>query len=132
MLRSPDANIPNGRTAAARYLVIQGLDLIAREHPDVAIIDIGLPELDGYQLARRVGAHHQGARMMLVALTGYGSPLDRDRSVEAGFDHHLVKPVDFDELGRLLDARAATPAYQQPRFKTPLPDTGGSRPDQAT
>lgn len=94
-----------------------GLDLMAREHPDVAIIDIGLPELDGYQLARRIRAHHQGARMMLVALTGYGSPLDRDRSVEAGFDHHLVKPVDFDELGRLLDARAATPALPAAAFQ---------------
>jgi len=80
-----------------------GLELLGLKHPDVAIIDIGLPDLDGYQVARRIRAHPAGRAMVLVALTGYGAPGDVERSVEAGFDHHLVKPVDFDELGRLLD-----------------------------
>ncbi len=84
-----------------------GLELMDREHPDVAIIDIGLPGLDGYEVARRMRAHCQGTAMVLVALTGYGSPDDHERSIEAGFDHHLVKPVDFDELGRLLCERVA-------------------------
>jgi signal transduction histidine kinase/CheY-like chemotaxis protein len=83
----------------------RGLELLDREHPDVAIIDIGLPGLDGYQVARRIRAHPRGRAMVLVALTGYGSPRDHEHSVEAGFDHHLVKPVDADELGRLLDER---------------------------
>jgi signal transduction histidine kinase/CheY-like chemotaxis protein len=91
-----------------------GLDLVDRELPDVAVIDIGLPGLNGYQLAQRIRARPHGGAMLLVALTGYGSPLDRDRSVEAGFDHHLVKPVDFDELGRLLDTRAAPAATPAP------------------
>ncbi len=85
----------------------RGLELMDRENPDVAIIDIGLPGLDGYQVARRIRAHPNGRAMVLVALTGYGSLRDHEHSVEAGFDHHLVKPVDVDELGRLLGGRAA-------------------------
>lgn len=82
-----------------------GLEFMDREQLDVAIIDIGLPGLDGYEVARRMRAHPHGPAMALVALTGYGAPRDHERSLEAGFDHHLVKPVDFDELARLLDAR---------------------------
>ena len=85
----------------------RGLELVDREHPDVAIIDIGLPGLDGYQVAQRIRAHPNGRAMVLLALTGYGSLRDHERSVEAGFDHHLVKPVDADELGRLLDESVA-------------------------
>jgi two-component system, sensor histidine kinase len=81
----------------------RGLELLDRERPDVAIIDIGLPGLDGYQVARRIRAHPHGRAMVLLALTGYGALRDQERSAEAGFDHHLVKPVDTDELGRLLD-----------------------------
>ncbi len=84
-----------------------GLDLLDREHLDVAIIDIGLPGLDGYQVARRIRAHPNGRAMVLLALTGYGSLGDHEHSVEAGFDHHLVKPVDVEELERLLDQRVA-------------------------
>lgn len=80
-----------------------GLALIDRERPDVAIIDIGLPGLDGYQVARRIRAHPSGPAMVLVAMTGYGALRDREHSVEAGFDHHLVKPVDLEELWRLID-----------------------------
>lgn len=85
----------------------RGLELVDREHPDVAIIDIGLPGLDGYQVAQRIRARPNGRAMVLLALTGYGSRRDQERSVEAGFDHHLVKPVDADELGRLLDESVA-------------------------
>lgn len=104
-----------------------GLDLMAREHPDVAIIDIGLPGLNGYQLAQRIRAHPHGGAMMLVALTGYGSPRDHDQSVEAGFDHHLVKPVDFDELGRLLGRAPRVPQRRRhpaSALHEPPPDTG--------
>jgi CheY-like chemotaxis protein len=85
---------------------VRGLELLEAEHPDVAIIDIGLPGLDGYQIARRIRAHPNGRGMLLLALTGYGFPSDRLHSAEAGFDHHLVKPVDTDELTHLLSARA--------------------------
>ena len=79
-----------------------GLSLLETECPDVAIIDIGLPGLDGYEVARRIRGHSSGRDTLLVALTGYGRPDDYRQSIEAGFDHHLVKPIDPDELRRLL------------------------------
>ena len=81
---------------------VRGLQLL-EEHPDVAVIDIGLPGLDGYQVARRIREHPNGRAMLLVALTGYGLPSDHRKALEAGFDHHLVKPVDADDLARLLN-----------------------------
>jgi CheY-like chemotaxis protein len=82
---------------------VRGLELMEAEHPDVAIIDIGLPGLDGYQVARRIRQHPNGRAMLLLALT-YGSPSDYRHSAEAGFDHRLVKPIDVGELARLLSA----------------------------
>jgi CheY-like chemotaxis protein len=70
--------------------------------PDVALIDVGLPGLDGYAVAQRIRAQSPGKAMMLVALTGYGSAEDRDRALSAGFDTHLLKPVDPDALNKLL------------------------------
>jgi CheY-like chemotaxis protein len=74
-----------------------------------AVVDIGLPGLDGYEVARRVraGEAESGRRTLLIALSGYGRSEDRERSAEAGFDHHLVKPVDPDELCGLLRGRQA-------------------------
>jgi CheY-like chemotaxis protein len=69
--------------------------------PDIALVDIGLPLLDGYQVAERLRAIF-GARIFLIACTAYGRPEDRRRSWQAGFDVHLVKPVDLDELDQLL------------------------------
>lgn len=70
--------------------------------PDVALLDIGLPGMDGYELARRLRSEPGLPRMRLVALTGYGQEKDRQRSREAGFDHHLIKPIDLDELNRII------------------------------
>ena len=75
--------------------------------PDVVLLDLGLPGMDGYEVARRLRgeAAAERARALVVALTGYGSAEDRRRSRESGIDHHLVKPVDLAELGRLLAER---------------------------
>src|SRR5262245_31743260 len=62
--------------------------------PDAALVDIGLPGFDGYEVARRIRAGRNGRTTRLVALTGYGQPEDRRRTRDAGFDEHLVKPVD--------------------------------------
>jgi signal transduction histidine kinase len=70
--------------------------------PDVVLLDIGLPEMDGYEVARRMRALQAQRPFALVALTGYGQASDRDRALDAGFDDHLVKPVDFDTLRRIL------------------------------
>jgi two-component system, sensor histidine kinase len=69
---------------------------------DAAVVDIGLPGLDGYEVARRVRAEARCSQMLLIALSGYGRPEDLDRSAAAGFDRHLVKPVEPDELCALL------------------------------
>jgi len=82
-----------------------GLEAALRERPDVAIIDVGLPILNGYEVASRV-READGARMVLIALTGYGLPDDRRRAEEAGFDCHLIKPVDFEKLDTALAMRA--------------------------
>lgn len=90
----------------------RGLELLERENPDVAIIDIGLPGLSGFEVARRIRERPNGRGMLLLALTGYGFPADYERSAEAGFDHHLVKPVDVDDLARLLKGAAASAETQ--------------------
>jgi PAS domain S-box-containing protein len=79
--------------------------------PDVVILDLGLPGLDGFEVARRMRALPQLAGVVIVALSGYGREEDRRRSREAGVDHHLAKPVDFAALGSLL---AEVTARKQP------------------
>jgi len=80
----------------------EAVEVILAEQPDVALIDIGLPGIDGHEVARRLRAAPEGRDLVLVALTGYGRPDDARRALEAGFDAHLVKPVDVDELSRVL------------------------------
>ena len=82
---------------------VRGLELLNAVHPDVGIIDIGLPRMDGYQVARRIRDIPHGREMLLLALTGYGSPGEAQAPSEHAFDHHLVKPVDSDQLVRLLN-----------------------------
>lgn len=82
---------------------LDGLDLLNRVRPDAAIIDIGLPEIDGYEVARRIRAQSKlGGQIKLVALTGYGQPQDIERALAAGFNHHLVKPLQPDKLVQAL------------------------------
>ena len=78
------------------------LDAARSRKPDLILLDIGMPTMDGYEVARRVRGEPWGASITVVALTGWGREEDRRRSREAGFDGHLVKPVDFDALERLL------------------------------
>jgi CheY-like chemotaxis protein len=68
----------------------------------MVLLDIGMPGMDGYEVARRLRALPRGARAALVALTGWGQDEDRRRVREAGFDHHLVKPADFGALQSLI------------------------------
>ncbi len=79
----------------------EGLDLARTKTPQVALVDIGLPGFDGYEVARRMKLLSAPPRVM-IALTGYSEPDDRQRTKEAGFDAHLVKPVDPEALGRVL------------------------------
>ncbi len=81
----------------------QGVEKALAWGPDVAVVDIGLPGLDGYAVARRLRAA-LGGRVVLIALTAYGQPEDIRQASEAGFDHHLTKPAEADRLLRLLAA----------------------------
>jgi CheY-like chemotaxis protein len=72
--------------------------------PGVVVLDIGLPEMNGYEVAQRMRQEPALQNAVLVAITGYGQELDRQRSQEAGFDHHLVKPPDLEALLQLLAA----------------------------
>jgi CheY-like chemotaxis protein len=82
----------------------QGLERLMRDRPDVALVDLGLPGFDGYELARRVRAQPGSEKIYLVALSGYGSEQDKQRSQAAGFDMHLVKPVSSQAIDRAIGA----------------------------
>ena len=79
-----------------------GLEAVRASMPDIALIDIGLPHMDGYELARRIRSLEDARRPYLVAVTGYGLPNDRAKSRSAGFDLHLTKPVDAEDLAEVL------------------------------
>jgi CheY-like chemotaxis protein len=83
------------------------LDAVKTFHADVAILDIGLPVMDGYELAGRLRASLGDAAPPLIALTGYGQESDRERARQAGFSKHLTKPVDFGHLLGVLEAARA-------------------------
>ena len=70
--------------------------------PELVLLDIGMPDMDGYEVARRIRAHATGHRAKLVALTGWGQAEDSRRAREAGFDQHLVKPAQVEALKALL------------------------------
>jgi len=78
------------------------LEAVQTRPPAVVLMDIGLPGIDGYEVARMLRRQKGCDRLTLVAMTGYGQDEDRRRAQEAGFDHHLVKPVDPDVLQELL------------------------------
>lgn len=82
-------------------------------HPDAILLDIGMPKLDGYAACRQIRSQPWGHDMLIIAQTGWGQDEDRKRTLDAGFDHHLVKPIDSGQLSRLLNERAA--ALNQPR-----------------
>jgi CheY-like chemotaxis protein len=82
---------------------VSALQTLEQLQPDVALVDIGLPVVDGYQLAERMRQTIPGMRCRLIALTGYGQDEDHLRSRQAGFARHLVKPVDLDALLKIVE-----------------------------
>jgi two-component system CheB/CheR fusion protein len=81
-----------------------GIALIERVRPDMAIVDIGLPVMNGFEVARKIRAHSKHKDLYMVALTGYGQASDQIAALEAGFNEHVVKPLDPEELKRLMSA----------------------------
>ncbi|KQP44188.1 ATP-binding protein [Pseudorhodoferax sp. Leaf274] len=92
-----------GMATGVAYSGAQALALLPTLQPDLAVLDIGMPGMDGYELARRLRAHPVARNTLLVALTGWGQQRDREATAAAGFDHHLVKPLDPDQLIAILD-----------------------------
>ena len=93
---------------------VAALNAARADPPDVMLVDIGLPGMDGYEVARRVRHDPALRHLTLVALTGYGREEDKQKTKAAGFDHHLVKPVDPDVLQGLL-SRLGTDESSPPR-----------------
>ena len=106
----------HGFTVAAAGDGEAALKAIAADMPDVALLDIGLPRLDGYRLASLVRERWPDVPLFLVALTGYGRPEDRERAKKAGFDAHITKPVNINQLRSLL---AQVAAERGERLKAP-------------
>jgi CheY-like chemotaxis protein/two-component sensor histidine kinase len=92
---------------------IEALEAAERLRPDAVLLDIGLPRLNGYEVGRRIRQAPWGKQLTLVALTGWGQDEDRERSREAGFDAHMVKPVDFEALLKLL--ASVSPVDAEPK-----------------
>ena len=84
------------------HTATDALEVAAEFAPDVALLDIGLPDYNGYELARRLRALPRGLDTTLIAATGWGQDKDRTLALDAGFDHHLTKPIDFEQLRLLL------------------------------
>jgi len=80
----------------------KALRLAEQERLHAYIIDLGLPGIDGYEVARRIRQMPATERALLIALTGYGAPEDKQRAMDAGFDHHFTKPPDFDAIAQVL------------------------------
>ena len=94
---------------------LSGLEMLKSKRPDVAVIDVGLPGLNGYEIARRFREEPDSGGVMLVALTGYGTPEAQERSRKSGFDHHLIKPVSGEVLEEIMrEARSVTACYGTP------------------
>jgi CheY-like chemotaxis protein len=101
-----DALLELGHTVETAYDGPAALGVLQRYTPDVAFLDVGLPVMDGYELARRIREDRRFARTVLVAVTGYGQKRDRAQAGEAGFDAHLVKPVDLRAIEEIIAREA--------------------------
>jgi CheY-like chemotaxis protein len=102
-----------GYRTAVEYDARSALRRARVERPDAMLVDIGLPDIDGYHLAEQLRAMPETRDTVLVAITGYGQARDRERAIEAGFAHHLVKPVDMTALVRILESVGAAAARTQ-------------------
>jgi len=94
----------SGHLVRVAHTGTTGLAAALDFRPDVVLLDIGLPELDGWKVAERIRQQPTLHDIVLVAMTGYGQKTDRQRSQRAGFDHHFVKPVEFGKLRQFLAA----------------------------
>ena len=91
-----------GATVKVAHSGRAALEAVAEFEPDAVLLDIGMPDMDGYEVARRLRALPNQSQTLLIALTGWGQDQDVRQSQAAGFDHHLVKPPDIERIRELL------------------------------
>ena len=99
---------------------LEALQIASEFRPDIVLMDIGLPKLSGYDVAREIRSKPWGAKMTLVAMTGWGRDTDRRQSQEAGFDRHMIKPVEADALETLLSSAAHAESARTARIEIPV------------
>ncbi len=106
-----------GADVRVAYRGAEALTNVKELKPDIAFIDLGMPGMDGYQVARAIRTTPEGKELILVALSGWGADEDRKRGLEAGFDRHVIKPIDVEELKGLLAeaAKRSSPKDIRPR-----------------
>jgi CheY-like chemotaxis protein len=92
----------NGHQTRVAYDGMTALEMAEEFQPQAVLLDIGLPKMNGLEVCRRMRGESWGRTMKIVAVTGWGQDADRQRSAEAGFDHHLVKPVEYSDLEQVL------------------------------
>ena len=92
-------------SVATAYDGYEAVRAVQHGMPDMIVMDLGMPTMDGYEAARRIRSQSGAEDVLMIALTGWGQSDARQRTMEAGFDHHLIKPVDFDEIRRLASGR---------------------------
>jgi CheY-like chemotaxis protein len=93
-----------GHETSTAHDGVAAIEMAERLRPSVVLLDIGLPGMSGHDVARAIRHETWGADMLLIALTGWGQTEDRTRSRRAGFDHHLVKPLDLSQLEELISS----------------------------
>jgi PAS domain S-box-containing protein len=105
----------HGHHVAVEHDSYKALTLITSQVPDICILDIGLPELDGNELAKRVRSESALQNTLLVAVTGYGQETDKQAALNAGFHHHLVKPVDYEKLFHIIKTFTRNKGLSKPQ-----------------
>lgn len=95
----------NGDDTATAHDGLDALEAAEHFRPHVILLDIGMPKLNGYEVCRRIREQQWGKDVLIIAVSGWGQSRDRQQSQESGFDHHMVKPVDFSALIAVLADR---------------------------
>ena len=103
----------HGQDATSVHDGAAALEWVLENHPDTVLLDVAMPGLDGYEVARRLREHPELDATVLIALTGYGQPEDRRQALEGGFNFHLVKPVPWAALENILFRLPERRAMQQ-------------------
>ena len=108
--RSAICCVPSVRPSPSSTAALEALASLEAFKPDAALLDIGMPEMDGYEVSRRIRASSAHGDILLIALTGWGQEKDQRLARAAGFDHHLVKPPDLGKLREILSVGWRQPA----------------------